>query len=53
MSVEGRVERYGLIGHPVSHSFSQRYFTDKFQRENINARYDLSMCPMSAGYVLW
>lgn len=45
MSVEGRVERYGLIGHPVSHSFSQRYFTDKFQRENINARYDLFDVP--------
>ena len=34
--------RYGLIGHPLTHSFSQTYFTDKFARERItNARYDL------------
>lgn len=26
----------GLIGFPLSHSFSQKYFTDKFQRENIS-----------------
>jgi len=24
---------YGLIGYPLSHSFSQRYFTEKFARE--------------------
>ena len=34
--------RYGLIGFPLSHSFSQRYFTDKFVREGIaDSRYDL------------
>ncbi|MCS7004471.1 MAG: shikimate dehydrogenase [Cytophagales bacterium] len=26
---------YGLIGFPLSHSFSKRYFTEKFQKENI------------------
>ncbi len=26
---------YGLIGFPLAHSFSKKYFTDKFQRENI------------------
>ncbi|MCB0552152.1 MAG: shikimate dehydrogenase [Phaeodactylibacter sp.] len=26
---------YGLIGYPLSHSFSKRYFTEKFQREGI------------------
>lgn len=26
---------YGLIGYPLTHSFSQRYFTQKFQQENI------------------
>lgn len=26
---------YGLIGKSLSHSFSQRYFTEKFQKENI------------------
>lgn len=27
---------YGLIGYPLSHSFSQRYFTEKFINEQIN-----------------
>lgn len=27
---------YGLIGYPLTHSFSQKYFTDKFQREELN-----------------
>jgi shikimate dehydrogenase len=26
---------YGLIGFPLSHSFSKKYFADKFQREKI------------------
>lgn len=34
--------RFGLIGKPLSHSFSQRYFTEKFQREGLaDHRYDL------------
>lgn len=34
--------RYGLIGKPLSHSFSQRYFTEKFEREELrDHRYDL------------
>ena len=33
---------YGLIGKPLSHSFSQRWFTEKFQREAIPFhRYEL------------
>ncbi|MFZ1687391.1 MAG: shikimate dehydrogenase [Flavobacteriales bacterium] len=39
------MDHYGLIGHPVSHSFSQRYFTDMFQRDGIDARYDLHDLP--------
>jgi shikimate dehydrogenase len=27
---------YGLIGYPLTHSFSQKYFTEKFSRENIS-----------------
>ncbi len=27
---------YGLIGNPLTHSFSQKYFTEKFSAENIN-----------------
>ncbi|MBN1252952.1 MAG: shikimate dehydrogenase [Bacteroidales bacterium] len=31
---------YGLIGFPLSHSFSQKYFRNKFEKENIfNADY--------------
>lgn len=34
--------RYGLIGNPLSHSFSQRYFTEKFESEGLkDHRYDL------------
>ena len=38
--------RYGLIGYPLTHSFSQRYFTEKFVREGItDCRYDLFELP--------
>ena len=30
---------YGLIGFPLSHSFSQTFFNQKFETEHINARY--------------
>ncbi len=30
---------YGLIGHPLSHSFSRIFFTDKFENEGIDAQY--------------
>lgn len=30
---------YGLIGFPLGHSFSKKYFNDKFQNENICAEY--------------
>ena len=33
------MERYGLIGHPLGHSFSQRYFTEKFQQEGLDCHY--------------
>lgn len=33
---------FGLIGFPLSHSFSEKYFTEKFSREQINdCRYEL------------
>lgn len=36
------MRRFGLIGFPLGHSFSQRYFTDKFLREGFaDCRYDL------------
>lgn len=40
------MNRYGLIGYPLTHSFSQRYFTEKFIQENIvDSRYDLFELP--------
>ena len=33
---------YGLIGYPLSHSFSKKYFAEKFENEGINdCFYDL------------
>ena len=26
---------YGLIGHPLTHSFSKKYFTEKFEKEHL------------------
>lgn len=38
--MKGHGERiYGLIGYPLSHSFSKIYFNQKFEAEGINARY--------------
>lgn len=34
-------EEYGLIGKTLGHSFSAKYFNEKFQREGLPARYDL------------
>jgi shikimate dehydrogenase len=31
--------KYGLIGYPLTHSFSRRFFTEKFQKETIDAEY--------------
>ena len=30
------MRKFGLIGYPLTHSFSQRYFTEKFEREGID-----------------
>jgi shikimate dehydrogenase len=29
------MRKFGLIGYPLSHSFSQKYFSEKFKKENI------------------
>ncbi|MBR4128085.1 MAG: shikimate dehydrogenase [Bacteroidaceae bacterium] len=33
------MEAYGLVGHPLGHSFSAGYFAEKFAREGIDATY--------------
>jgi len=36
------MKHYGLIGYPLSHSFSKAYFTAKFEREHIaDTKYDI------------
>jgi len=35
------MKQFGLIGYPLGHSFSKKFFTEKFERETIDARYDL------------
>jgi len=34
------MQKYGLIGYPLSHSFSQGFFNEKFQSEGIDASYE-------------
>lgn len=37
---------FGLIGYPLGHSFSQKYFSEKFEREHItDTRYELFPIP--------
>lgn len=33
------MDKYGLIGYPLGHSFSIEYFNEKFQDEGIDAVY--------------
>ena len=49
------MRHFGLIGYPLSHSFSQGYFKDKFERENIlNADYaNYPIADMSEFAALW
>ncbi len=42
--------RYGLIGFPLTHSFSPRYFAQKFQREGIDASYEAFPLAQIAGF---
>ncbi|WP_319501252.1 shikimate dehydrogenase [uncultured Draconibacterium sp.] len=34
------MKRYGLLGYPLTHSFSKRYFTERFETEKIDSTYD-------------
>lgn len=33
------MKQYGLIGFPLSHSFSKKFFSNKFQKEGTNSEY--------------
>lgn len=45
------MKTFGLIGYPLKHSFSYRFFGEKFKKENIDAQYlnfeiaDIGMLP--------
>lgn len=49
------MRQFGLIGYPLSHSFSQKFFTEKFLQENIvNASYQNFPIPsMESFAALW
>ena len=32
------MKEYGLIGYPLSHSFSKKYFSEKFEKEGISEK---------------
>ena len=34
------MKKYGLIGYPLTHSFSKRFFTEKFETEKIDSTYE-------------
>jgi shikimate dehydrogenase len=34
------MKKYGLIGFPLTHSFSKRFWTEKFETENIGSTYE-------------
>ncbi|MDR1585376.1 MAG: shikimate dehydrogenase [Prevotellaceae bacterium] len=44
------MKQYGLIGFPLTHSFSKRFFTEKFAAENIAAKYDLFELDSISGF---
>ena len=33
------MDKYGIIGYPLAHSFSRSYFNEKFENEGIDAQY--------------
>ena len=35
------MRRYGIIGNPLGHSYSEKYFTELFVREGIDATYEV------------
>mgnify|MGYP003549759396 FL=1 len=35
------MKKFGLIGFPLEHSFSRKFFSEKFEKENIDAVYNL------------
>jgi shikimate dehydrogenase len=38
--------RFGLIGYPLGHSFSKKYFTEKFDDEGLSQNYQYDLFPI-------
>ncbi len=47
------MRRYGLIGYPLTHSFSKRFFTEKFENEKINSTYQNFEIETSVNFRKW
>lgn len=41
------MQKYGLLGYPLGHSFSKTYFNQKFEAEKIDAEYLNFEIPLS------
>ncbi len=44
------MDKYGLIGYPLGHSFSISFFNEKFENEKINATYENFEIPTIEGF---
>ncbi len=44
------MDKYGLIGYPLGHSFSISFFNEKFQNEGIDATYENFEIPSIEGF---
>ena len=44
------MNKFGLIGYPLGHSFSKNFFNQKFQSEGIDAEYVNSKSRLSVNY---
>ncbi len=40
------MKKYGLIGFPLTHSFSKKYFTEKFEKSGIDDSYEYNLYPL-------
>jgi shikimate dehydrogenase len=48
------MKQFGLIGYPLSHSFSKKYFSEKFAKESIaDAHYELYELASLEGFRKW
>ena len=43
------MQKYGLLGYPLGHSFSKTYFNQKFEAEKIDAEFPQQIQEKSIG----